>query len=279
LEDVLKKKEDLLNGCESQIRSDQKKLMKSNDLIEELKNREHALQRSEGNAVGTSVEYKTRYLEQKEEMKRMKNLLDEMEDKSRAQLRDLTEENAQFRIELEASRLRELSFKEKLEGKYQGIDSLERDLKGKENLLGRYEAERAEREVQHRLLREELDKLRVENAKLERRIDESNRSRQELEGELVKYQRKAEDDINGILIERDSDMNAKKEKIKKLKEQAKEQEKQIVKVNEEKKYLEIELEKLLGQKNQIEREMYRTRDDLKAANKEMYLLSKIILNN
>ncbi len=259
----------MLNECEVQIRSDQKKLLKSNDLIEELKNREQSLQRSEGSAIGSNLELKERYKEQKDEIRRLHHLLEDAEANSRAQLQSLTYENGQFRAELEASRGREMSLKEKLNGKFQGIDSLEQELTMKENLIRRFEVEKAEKDTQLRILKDEVEKGKIEKEKLEQRLEENNRDRKDFELELGKYQRKTEEDIKTLIQERDNERATRKEKLKRLKDEIKEQEKMLNKANEDKKYLEIELEKLIGQKTQSERDMYKTRDELKAANKEM----------
>jgi len=257
LEDILKKKEELLTGCETQIRSDQKKLMKSNDLIQELRNREGGASESE---------LKAKILDQREELKKLHNLLDDAEERSRLHFENLTQENGQFRADLESLRAREASLKERLEQRNREFEPLQRELNTKENLLMRFEAERNEREAQMRALREELERVRIENEKTERRYEEYNK---EFELEVAVAKKQVEEDARAVIEEKNNQILVKKEKIKKLKQELREYEKIASKAIEEKKFAGHEIEKLVGQKTNSEREMYKTRDELKIANKEM----------
>ena len=220
LEDIIKKKDDIINDCEVQIKTSQKKLQKSNDTVEELRSREGV-------------------------------------------------ENGRLRTELEDFIAREASLKDKEDAFHKDIDHLRRELNAKEAVIATYENERGDRSSQVQLLKEELEKVRSERDRLERRLEENSHGKKDFESEIAKYKKKTDEEVRLILEERAEEITSKKEKAREYKAKALEYEKQLNKALEEKKFAGFEVDKLLGQKTSLEREAYKARDELKVANKEM----------
>ena len=250
LEDIIKKKDDIINDCEVQIRTSQKKLQKTNDAVEELRSREEG--------PGSIIDLKSKIQE-----------LKEAEESSQSQLQAISVENGRLKSELEDFIGREASLKEKQDAFHKDVDHLKRELNAKEAVINTYENERADRGGQAKLLKEELEKVRSERDRLERRLEESSRGKQDFESEIVKYKKKTDEEVRLVLEERAEELNARREKAREYKAKALEYEKQLNKALEEKKFAGFEIDKLVGQKTSLERDVYKARDEVKAANKEM----------
>ena len=269
LEDNIRNKDHIIIESEEQLKENQQELLKNFDMLQDLRRKNEEHRKMEDEIKNANIEYKVKLNEQRKKLDKIEDSVTLNEEKLRAEIDELRQDNALMRRDLNISREREVQCAESNENFNRQVQELQDELNSKAVFISKLEECEVMKERENKELKDELEKYLIENKHLSARFEDVKSQIAQLEERNSKTKKKFGEEKDRFLDEFQKKIGSKSEKNKSLKQMVKDLEKSLNAANDEKKGITVDKDKIISIKVQNEKEINKLSEDLSLANHEM----------
>ena len=269
LEDNIRNKDQLIIESEDQLKENQQELLQNFDMIQDLRRKNEEHRKMEEDIKNANIEYKVKLNEQRKKLDKIEDSVTLNEEKLRAEIDELRQDNALMRRDLNIAKEKEIQCAESNGNFNRQVQELQRELNSKAVFIQKLEECEVIKERENKGLKDELEKYLIENKHLSARFEDVKSQIEQLEERNSKTKKKFGEEKDRFVDEFQKKIGRKSEKNKSLKQIVKSLEISLNAANDEKKGITVDKDKITSIKVQNEKEISKLREDLSLANHEM----------
>ena len=261
-EELLKQKDKSIEEYEIELRSAQQDLEKHYGVVQDLSNREEQRVRTEEELISQNKELLQRDAEQKRRFEEIEGFVQMNEEKYLAQLELLQKERQSIRIEVQ-ERDHTINQQNQMVAVLTAeVEALRRDHESNESQRSKLHIDYSSKSNEVRALTTRIDDLDLENKSIKAKMQELVVDKEHLEDKVAKYKKRVDEERARLTGDRQKEVEKKKDKIRRLKDDLKAAEEKAKMLVEERKQAHFESEKQQTQHLVLEKEIERVQENL-----------------